>query len=330
MGRAVFAEPDGVMGEDIDTAQSHQRRHAHRVARIVGEHQEGAAIGYRAAVHGETVHHRAHCEFAHTVIDVIAIQAGRGQSAAGSVEGEIGTGQIGRSAQQFRQQFAEVIERAFRGLARGFGFFGGGHGGHTGAGAGGPIERQAAVHDALEFGGEFRMGARIDLELVIPGTFARGAGLACAPGGVDLVRHDEGCMGPVERDAGGGYFVDAERRAVAALATGLVRRTVADHGFAYDEGRTPGVAAGGFKRGLHGGGIVAIDGAHHLPAVGFKARGGIVGEPALHVAVDGNAVVVIAHDELAQAQGPGQRAGFVGHAFHQTAVAGKHIGVMVD
>ena len=50
----------------------------------------------------------------------------------------------------------------------------------------------------------------------------------------------------------------------------------------------------------------------------------------LDLAVDGDAVVVIEGDQLAQAQRAGQRAGFVGDAFHQAAVAQEDIGVVID
>ena len=48
--RPVLAEPDRIMGHDIDDAQPHQRREPDRRAAIIGEHQEGAAIGDDAAM----------------------------------------------------------------------------------------------------------------------------------------------------------------------------------------------------------------------------------------------------------------------------------------
>ena len=40
--RAVFAEADGIVRVHQHDALVHQRGHAHRVARVVGEDQEGA------------------------------------------------------------------------------------------------------------------------------------------------------------------------------------------------------------------------------------------------------------------------------------------------
>ena len=47
-------------------------------------------------------------------------------------------------------------------------------------------------------------------------------------------------------------------------------------------------------------------------------------------AVDGDAVVVAQHDQLVELQVPGERDRLLADAFHQAAVAGEHIGVVVD
>jgi len=51
---------------------------------------------------------------------------------------------------------------------------------------------------------------------------------------------------------------------------------------------------------------------------------------AANFAVDGDVVVVVEGDQFAQFHGAGQRAGFVGDAFHQAAVAEEYIGVVID
>ena len=84
------------------------------------------------------------------------------------------------------------------------------------------------------------------------------------------------------------------------------------------------------QRGVDRVDVVAVDVADHVPAVGLEALRGVVGEPAFDLAVDGDAVVVVEGDQLAQAQGAGQRADFVRDAFHQAAVAEEGVGVVVD
>jgi hypothetical protein len=52
---AVFAQTDGIVRVDLDVALLHQRRHAHGVARVFHEDQEGGAVGNEAAVQGDAV-----------------------------------------------------------------------------------------------------------------------------------------------------------------------------------------------------------------------------------------------------------------------------------
>ncbi|VGQ05312.1 hypothetical protein SB6094_03719 [Klebsiella quasivariicola] len=110
----------------------------------------------------------------------------------------------------------------------------------------------------------------------------------------------------------------------------LVRRTEADDGFAHQQGRFIGDRTRFFYRAFDGVSVVTVHAAHHVPAVGFKAFRGIVGEPAFNVAVDGDAVIIIEGHQFAQFQGTGQGAHFVRNAFHHAAVAHKGVGVVVN
>ncbi|MCY1290549.1 hypothetical protein D9M70_396990 [compost metagenome] len=137
-------------------------------------------------------------------------------------------------------------------------------------------------------------------------------------------------MVPAQRGAGQGNLVVAQRGAVALFLAGLVRRTEADDGLAADQGRLVAALARGVDGGLDLVGIVAVDVADHLPAVGLEALRRVVGEPAVHFAVDGDAVVVVEGDQLAEAEGAGQRADFMADAFHHAAVAQEDIRMVVD
>ena len=114
------------------------------------------------------------------------------------------------------------------------------------------------------------------------------------------------------------------------VAVLLVGRAGADDGLAADQRGLGGVGLGLLDGGFDGDRVVALHVADHLPAVGFEALGGVVGEPAVDVAVDRNVVVVVEGDQLAEAPGAGERAGLVRDAFHQAAVAEEDIGVVVD
>ncbi len=110
----------------------------------------------------------------------------------------------------------------------------------------------------------------------------------------------------------------------------LVRRAEADDGFANHQRGLFALGRGLSQCFLHRFGIVAVDHADHVPAVGFETLGRVVGEPAFHFTVDGDVVVVVDRDQLAQLPGTGERRHFVRDAFHQAAVADEHVGVMVD
>lgn len=63
----------------------------------------------------------------------------------------------------------------------------------------------------------------------------------------------------------------------------------------------------------------------HVPAERLVARGHVLREGDVGVAVDGDPVVVIEDDEFAQAPVPGQRCRLVGDALHVATVALNHV-----
>ena len=74
MRRSVFAEPDRIMGHDIDDAGAHQRREPHRGPRVVGEDQEGRAVRGEAAMQEDAVHGGRHAVLADAVMDEAALR----------------------------------------------------------------------------------------------------------------------------------------------------------------------------------------------------------------------------------------------------------------
>ena len=84
----------------------HQRRHAHGIARVVGEHQERAAVGTEAAVQRHAVHDRGHAELAHAVVDVVAGGIVGRDGLRVLAEGVVRAGEVRRAAEQFGQRRA--------------------------------------------------------------------------------------------------------------------------------------------------------------------------------------------------------------------------------
>ncbi len=67
-----------------------------------------------------------------------------------------------------------------------------------------------------------------------------------------------------------------------------------------------------------------------MPAVGVVAPHHVLGKGQIGFGVDGDVVVVVHHDELAETPDPGERRGFARDPLHQTTVPGNHVGVVVD
>ena len=172
------------------------------------------------------------------------------------------------------------------------------------------------------------MGLPVGGEGFIPGCFGGLPGGARVPSRINILGNLKGRLVPVQGPARGVRGAFAQRRTVAGGGIGL-GRAEADMGMADDQAGTGKVRAGlgqGFVQGLA---VVPVNGADNLPAVGTEARAHVFAEPCVDLAVNGNAVGVIKHNEFAQAPGPGQGAGLVRDAFHQASVAAEGIGAVV-
>ncbi len=69
---------------------------------------------------------------------------------------------------------------------------------------------------------------------------------------------------------------------------------------------------------------------HDVPAVGLEPLADVVAVGERGVAVDGDVVVVVDADQVAEALVPGERRRLVTDALHEAAVAGDHERVVVD
>ena len=76
--------------------------------------------------------------------------------------------------------------------------------------------------------------------------------------------------------------------------------------------------------------IVPVHAADHVPAIGFKPLGRIVGEPTIGDTINTDFVVIPECDQLVQPPGAGQRRRFVADAFHQAAIAQERPGAVID
>ena len=145
-----------------------------------------------------------------------------------------------------------------------------------------------------------------------------------------LVGDVEGLVfGPAEVLLGGLDGFCAEGFAVDLVGAGL-GAAVADDGADADERGLRRLGLGGEDGVLDAREVVAVGDRQDLPVVGLEALGDVLGVAELGGAVEGDEVVVVEDDELAEAEGSGERGGLVRDAFHQVAVAAENVGVVVD
>ena len=76
--------------------------------------------------------------------------------------------------------------------------------------------------------------------------------------------------------------------------------------------------------------IHTVNRPDNLPAVGLEPPGDILGESNISASLNGNTVIVIQVDELAQAQRPGQRSRLRSHSLHKVTVGNDSVSVMVN
>ena len=319
------------MREHVDHALAHEGRHAHGVAAVVREGEEGTAVGQVAAVQRDAVHERAHAELAHAVVDVVARAAAAAHGDAAARGRQIRAREVGGAAEQLGEHRLQRLDHVLRRLARGDRRRLGDRRRQHASDAVLPVRRQLApAHAALELGRELGMGRGVGGKTAPPVAVARRTLSGRVPGSADLrgdlERH--GC--PAEMGACCRDFRRAEGRAVHLVRVRLVGAPVADHGLAAHERRPVALLARLAERRLDGRAVVAGHVADDAPAVGLEAGRGVVRKPVLDVAVDADAVVVVDRHQLRQPERSGERAGLVADALHQAAVAHEHPRAVID
>ena len=146
-----------------------------------------------------------------------------------------------------------------------------------------------------------------------------------------LVGDGEGLLvGPAQALPGQPHLLLAQGLPVDRAGARLVGAPVADDGGADDEAGPLPLRLGRPDGGVHGCGIEAVDGPGHMPAVGPEALAHVFGEGDVSIALDGDAVVVVEVDELAQAQGARQRRRLGGDPLLQVSVGDEGVGEVVD
>ena len=122
MRRAVFAQSDRVVRENINYLHFRKRGQTDRRTHIVGKRHERPAVGNQSAAERYARHRRAHRVFAHAKVNDAAVVANSFKAAAVFDVRIVRHAQIGRTANQHRQMRRQGIDDLAAGNARGDGF----------------------------------------------------------------------------------------------------------------------------------------------------------------------------------------------------------------
>ncbi len=114
-----------------------------------------------------------------------------------------------------------------------------------------------------------------------------------------------------------------------AKRAGLVRGPVTDGGAGANQGRALAIVLRCLDGSADSLRILAIDGLD-VPAEGLEAGGDVFAERDVGAGGEGDVVLVVEVDNLAELEVAGNGGGFEGDAFHDVAVGDDAVGVMVD
>ena len=324
---AVLTHTDGVVGHHEEGGGAGESRDAHGGAHVVGEDEKGGAVRLEAGgVERDGVGDGAHTVLAHTVADV-ALGGGVLLEVAELLhEGHVGGGEIRGASDEAGDGGAEGVEHR---LGVDAGGDAGVLGGEVGEGIG-PAGGELTGDDGVELLVVLGVLLLVLGELLVPLSLGGGTLLGAVHVRLDLLGDLESLVLPAEVLTGSLGLVGAEGGAMDVVGVGLVGGTVADEGGHLDEGGA-GVSLGlvdGVADGVEVG-VTVLD-VLHVPAVGLVAGADILGEGDVGVAVDGDGVVIVKGDELAEAPVGGEGGALTGHTLHVAAVTHDGVGVVVD
>lgn len=311
VGRAVLTKTDGVVGGNPDDALLGQGRQTHGTGGVRDEVQEGTTVGDDGAVGGQTVQDGAHTVLTDTVSDVtssVVAQAGSWGLEVDSLlpPGQVGASQIGRATDQLGNDRVDLLQDDLGQLSRGDSGVGGGVDGQRLLPALGQLAAQAA--DQVGVLGLVLLA--VAGEELVPLLLSSGTGRGDLAGQVvDLLGDGEALLGveaPLLLELLD--VVGLEGGAVDAVCA-LVLGAEANDGLQLDDG---GLVLDGL--GLLDGLLDAVEVAvtvgdlEDVPAVGLVSLLDVLGEGLVGVTVDGDVVVIVDGNQVAELQVTSQRA----------------------
>lgn len=332
MGRAILTETNGIVGGDPDGADLRQSRQTDGTSSVRNEVEESATIRQDGTIGGETVHDGSHAVLTDTVADVSTSVISQTGSLGLEVDSglpasQVGTSQISGTTKELRQGRLDLAQDSLRQLASGNSRVLRGIDGEALL----PAAGQVTLLAAIEVSGLVRELLGILGYHLVPLLLESSTVLGV------LVVHVINLLGNVESLIGEAELlpelldvVGLERRAVDTVGA-LVEGTEADGGSELDHGRLVLDFLALLDGGLHSGeiAVTVLDG-NNVPAIRLIALDNILSEGAVGVAVDGDVVVVVDADQVAQLEVTGQGGSLTRDTFHQATVAEEAVCVVVN
>jgi hypothetical protein len=327
VGRAVFADEDRVVGQNVDEGHLHQRGQAYRRPEVIAEHQERGDKRPQAAVQRHAVSDRRHRQLAHAEVHrppagvVRAIIAVLGQG------GVIGGGKVRGATDHVGQHLRDRLQGVAARLS-------GCHLVSDGVLGQGDILEQCGIPATNRFI-PLRQKSRVCGTPRIKRLFPRGVrfGELGLTRGKELrrLRGDVEHLLRINADLflGQGDLVVTQRRAMNAVSTRLVGGAFSDSRAEDHHARLSRLRVR-FGDQLPDRVCIVRVAFQHLPAVGAIARRDILGKRQLGGTLDGDAVGVVKDGQFSQFEVTRQGARLGGDSLHHAAVPGDRVGMVVD
>mmetsp|Transcript_11306 Transcript_11306/g.30450 ORF Transcript_11306/g.30450 Transcript_11306/m.30450 type:complete len:607 (-) Transcript_11306:469-2289(-) len=330
MGGSIFSQEDRVVRHHVDDAGLRERRHAHGAAHVIREDEErGAVRDETTLVQTQPVANRAHAVLAHTKAEIAVLHRVLLEVPISFHDGEVGRSQVGRATDETRHDWGKRIEHHLRQLS-------GSHGARV----------FTRLLQSVFPAGRKRVVDALVLKLLgLLGVLGLVLLKAGSPFGLevstlldlavsvlgDLFGDLERPVLPAEVVAGRLHLVSAEGSTVHGVRVDLVRRAVADERGHIDEGRLVSARLRLLDGGVEPGKVsVALRHVDDLPPVRLVALEHVLGERDVRAAIDGDGVVIVERDELAESPVTRERGRLGGDSLHHAAVAENAVGVVVD
>lgn len=333
VGRSVFTETDRIVGSNVQHSEVRKGGQSDGTGGVGNKVQERGGEGDDTTVRAHTVGDGDHGVFTNTESNVSTgpfTQTGRGRLEINGIlpSGQVGTGQIGGTTDEFGQDGGDLGDDVLGELSG----TDGGILGRVGRQDLFPTFGQSTFHSSGNLSSLLRVLFLVRRKSLVPCLFRGGTSFGDL--GVDLFSlfgNEELVLGVESKlllhlhD-----IVGLQGRTVNVSGT-LFLGTETDNRSHSDQRRLLVVLLalldGGGDTGQIG---VAVIDVQYFPSVRLESLLDVFGERAVGVTVNGDVVVIVDGNQVPELQVTGEGSGFRSDTFLQASVTGEHVGVVVE